>query len=173
MTPFFFIFCRFGKSLARDDAHLFAGALVQLQMRRLESSTNEQRVKRHVQVPQRLKKGNCSAVSLLLCCAHGAAGFYNAITVPPSGLWTGYCDQVTHSPPAPCTPSPLRQASGVMVATPLNSLSRRMGMALGATEAMTFDNPDVVRYAVQYAATLASKLLPKTNGSEMVQWFAL
>jgi hypothetical protein len=60
-----------------------------------------------------------------------------------------------------------------MIATPLNSLSRRMGMALGATEAMTFDKPDVVQYAVQYAATLGSRQLPKTNAPAMIQWFEL
>jgi uncharacterized membrane protein len=60
-----------------------------------------------------------------------------------------------------------------MVATPLNSLNRRIGMALGATEALTFDKPDVVRYAVQYAAALGSGRLPKTNGTAMVQWFEL
>jgi hypothetical protein len=60
-----------------------------------------------------------------------------------------------------------------MIATPLNSLNRRMGIALGATEAVTFDRPDVVSYAVQYAAALGSATLPKTNGSALVDWLAL
>jgi hypothetical protein len=61
-----------------------------------------------------------------------------------------------------------------MIATPLNSLSRRMGIALGATEAMTFDKPDVVSYAVQYAAALGSAKLPKSsNGSAVVDWLAV
>jgi hypothetical protein len=48
-----------------------------------------------------------------------------------------------------------------------------MGIALGATEAVTFDRPDVVSYAVQYAAALGSATLPKTNGSALVDWLAL
>ncbi len=60
-----------------------------------------------------------------------------------------------------------------MIATPLNSLSRRMGVAAGASDAMPFSMPEVVAYGVQYAASLGAKLLPVDDGAKRVEWIDL
>ena len=57
-----------------------------------------------------------------------------------------------------------------MIATPLNSLSKRMGVAVGGTEAMTFNKPDIISYAVRYAVSLGLGKLPNGNSSDLVDW---
>jgi hypothetical protein len=60
-----------------------------------------------------------------------------------------------------------------MIATPLNSLTRRMGVAVGASDAMPYSAPEVVAYGVRYAASLGVKHLLEDDGAKLVEWIDL
>ncbi len=48
-----------------------------------------------------------------------------------------------------------------------------MGVAVGASEALPFTRPDIVAYAVRYAAGLGGGQLPADDDSKLVQWIDL
>ena len=102
-----------------------------------------------------------------------------------SGTWVGFCEQVY-----PCVPFPARyvftvpvalfflnnsaiQAAGTMIATPINSLTARSGMVIHATPALTFENVEAVGYAVMYAESVGTGVMPSSTKSELIEWFAV